>query len=302
MPAGEDLITWNPRVGDAGNDRYDVPPCTPITAGPNAYSNPPTIAEINAGSGLNQVIAEVLRRIALTYGYIAPPDYVEAGDRITPSVWNTCKNAISTLEGYEQRSGSGWSGTQFPLSSGDVPKRVDLLALRKALATDHIFVPWILNDEQEYYGVWDDGGTKRVMAFHPASVGLSTYGGGRYFRPYFCFNIPLGLPSLGPSKFRATLEHRYTFTRTHELYRSDAYLAPVRSAHWGHLDHLEDSILSTDIPPDLAYTELNINGAALGPGGVTYIMATAGAPTGTEGDYVWYEGSSYLPNLKLYTS
>ncbi len=72
---GYDLVTWSPRVGAAGDDVYNVPGAikldgtmdtgnaSRIERGSNAFSTTPTIAEINASSGLNQVIGLINRRI-----------------------------------------------------------------------------------------------------------------------------------------------------------------------------------------------------------------------------------------------
>jgi len=67
MPAGTDLITWNPRVGATGDDRYKWPESIPFYIGtPKAsFANPdkPTITEVNVAEGWNQVIAETVRRM-----------------------------------------------------------------------------------------------------------------------------------------------------------------------------------------------------------------------------------------------
>ena len=61
MPAGTDLITWSPRKGTSGDDRYD-PDSTAVRAGSSSYSTLPAISEINAATGMNQIIAEINRR------------------------------------------------------------------------------------------------------------------------------------------------------------------------------------------------------------------------------------------------
>ena len=57
-----DIITWEPRVGSTGDDRYDWPPAEPLSQGGTSFSDPPTPAEVNAAEGLNQIIAEINRR------------------------------------------------------------------------------------------------------------------------------------------------------------------------------------------------------------------------------------------------
>jgi hypothetical protein len=72
---GFDLVTWSPRVGSTGDDQYNLPGATKIdgsldTGNPtridvgdaSGFSTIPTIAEINASSGLNQIVGLVNRR------------------------------------------------------------------------------------------------------------------------------------------------------------------------------------------------------------------------------------------------
>ncbi len=70
--AGYDLIsTWSPRVGASGDDLYNMPDETEYEFGAVSYSVPPTIAEIDAGDHINQIIAAYNRRAYyynLTFG------------------------------------------------------------------------------------------------------------------------------------------------------------------------------------------------------------------------------------------
>lgn len=69
MPVGTDLITWLPRKGATSDDRYTIDPNdlkwhwsdSTVMAEPFA----PTATEINTLTGVNQVIAEVNRRLLL---------------------------------------------------------------------------------------------------------------------------------------------------------------------------------------------------------------------------------------------
>jgi hypothetical protein len=73
---GFDLVTWSPRIGATGDDAYDIPGATRmdgtvdtsvehtrVEAGSSSFSDTPTIAEINASSHWNQLIAALNRRI-----------------------------------------------------------------------------------------------------------------------------------------------------------------------------------------------------------------------------------------------
>ena len=70
MPEGEELVVWNPRIGETGDDRYKWPPDLPLHAGTpsTGFEDPlnPTIEEVNAAEGLNQIVAEIRRRTPIT--------------------------------------------------------------------------------------------------------------------------------------------------------------------------------------------------------------------------------------------
>jgi len=75
-PYGVEIITWNPRVGDAGDDRYRWNPRYPLLAGEDLRQgvsadgiDPPAIRpcviDVNNNWGLNQIISEINRRLQI---------------------------------------------------------------------------------------------------------------------------------------------------------------------------------------------------------------------------------------------
>ena len=136
MPAGTDLITWSPRVGATGDDRYTLPANTRITAGGSSYSSLPLLSEVNAGSYHNQFASELKRRqtdlgIAPSHG-LATAGLSKASTALSA---NSQIDAIRSAEGS-----SAWSWSEAP-STGSVATASHILESRKALATDHFHFP-----------------------------------------------------------------------------------------------------------------------------------------------------------------
>src|SRR6185436_16447902 len=140
MPAGTDLQTWGPRVGSSGDDRYDPGDTVPWTAGLNSFSSLPSIAEINASDGLNQIIAERNRRLKLKVdtqgtGSYSALAYVDTDTINLASLLNTLKTDIDTIRSQDELSAFSW--TAFSVSSSSIALRQQILELRKALAIDY---------------------------------------------------------------------------------------------------------------------------------------------------------------------
>jgi hypothetical protein len=69
-----DEFSWEPRAGSTGDDRFNVPGAKGLSgtvvsgeqiridAVPASYSTPPTLGQVSAGSGVNQVLAEYNRQ------------------------------------------------------------------------------------------------------------------------------------------------------------------------------------------------------------------------------------------------
>jgi len=143
-----DLVTWSDRVGASGDNKYnmlgatkldgsvDTGNPTRIYAGTSTFSSPPTIAEINAAGGINQVIALFNRRVSqlntLRNGSIVSAFSYQASDtRVTTAALSALFTAINNL-----RVGEGFATyASFPsLSANTVMKGSALAHARKALA------------------------------------------------------------------------------------------------------------------------------------------------------------------------
>lgn len=145
-----DLYTWSPAIGGGGDNNYNIPGAKkldgtkdgaasrPVLAGLNSFSATPTIAQINASSDYNQLIAAYNRR-ALTYNTafgttLATAAYVAQGARILASDVINLLAKINLL-----RTQEGWFTTALvwpfvtPAANGKITG--DHLAfLRKSLA------------------------------------------------------------------------------------------------------------------------------------------------------------------------
>ena len=142
-----DLVTWSPAINAIevpGATQIDgtvdtINPPTKIEAGASDYSATPTLAEINARSGWNQVVALLNRRVAryntLFGTSLSTASYFTAGDKITRSAMSTLQTRINSL-----RTSEGFSSYTFPTlpSVGEkIPGSV-LAHHRKALRLEGI--------------------------------------------------------------------------------------------------------------------------------------------------------------------
>ena len=144
---GTDLVNWEPRIGGSGDDAYNIPGATKldhefdtegeptkIYAGNSSGANPgsladfsspstmslvPTIAQINASAGLNQVIGLTNRRIKMWYALTGvtsatPLNYITVGSGVTANG----STPTSFWEIYEAitgiRSSEGFTPYTFP--------------------------------------------------------------------------------------------------------------------------------------------------------------------------------------------
>ena len=171
MPAGTDVITWTPAAGLTGDDRYTWPEDHGFERGDSTeYSTIPTPAEVIAGVGMNQIIGEIRRRYYEllwkfpTYAaLIADGDYLKTGTKPS-SFWQGLRSAVDTIRAYELQTAYSWPAA-YPLS--DDPIGTDfhdwILALRKALALDHVRVyprkRATMAYESDYSYPSDPGGT-----------------------------------------------------------------------------------------------------------------------------------------------
>lgn len=158
-------ITWVPCISGGGagtDDDYNVTGATkldntvdtgaptPITAGDaSGFSSTPTVAQLNASSGLNQVIGYYNRRAA-TYNSafgtsLATMSYVASTTRVHAGDFTTVLTNINTLRTTEGFTGGSLS---FPNSTPTASNPVygyHLAYLRKALAisgTIKLLIKW----------------------------------------------------------------------------------------------------------------------------------------------------------------
>ena len=133
---GNDLVTWAPRRGDSGDDLYDVPDDTPVGAGDaSGFSATPTIDQINASSGLNQVIGLANRRVKIfnaRFGVTMPTEgYASAETSRSAAKWAAvCSriNAIRVAEGF-----GDYTFLTAEAAAGLNIRRQHILDMRKAL-------------------------------------------------------------------------------------------------------------------------------------------------------------------------
>ena len=120
------MPTWNPRVGDSGEDQYHWGTDHLIEAGTSAYSNPPTLPQVNAGSGLNQIVAETKRQ-----GGGGGLTYTNTSALMGVSWLNAAKDAIDALRVAKGRGPYAW--TVWPISTAALVSDQHLYELRRAL-------------------------------------------------------------------------------------------------------------------------------------------------------------------------
>jgi hypothetical protein len=156
-----DLVTWAPRVGSSGDDKYNVPGATKlngfvdsglpsrIEAGDSSgFSATPSIAEINNSSGLNQVIGllnrRALRHNALFGTTIPTVAYQAIDERITAAkvaAVNAGISGVITTEGILP-TGASLSNP----SVGTMMRGTTLANMRKALAISGTLRPHYFQD------------------------------------------------------------------------------------------------------------------------------------------------------------
>lgn len=120
-----DLVTWEPRISGTGNDKYNPPGATKIDGtidtglsrshiigDASGFSSTPTIPELNASSGFNQVIGlanrRALRHNALFGCTIPQISYIGTDERITAARINAIHagiTAVVTTEGIKGNIG-----------------------------------------------------------------------------------------------------------------------------------------------------------------------------------------------------
>jgi hypothetical protein len=328
MPAGTDLITWNPRVGATSDDRYDIAADTPIKNGTYAYSDPPTIDEVNSGTGINQIIAEINRRageneVLIEDNYYSQ-SYVGNGAKIAVQNFTTLIDAARV---NAEQSAYSWPTTPV---AGNVVDQNWFFHMRKALAIDHIPVYLNLSDHtvisgfQEKLAFYIDAQnnfyppTTRTVAANNLYIKVGQdFASPRYYewRGYLFFRIPSSIPTLGDAKLSVVwLEDQSDTNFTLDFYRSNSHLPPFTTADWGNLDNLEGSIAASGISVG-SRSEIDVDHTAISGGsGTTYIIVSDRevadtTPAGEEWITIQTHNDSppltdpqSVPILKLYTA
>jgi len=141
-----DLITWSPRKDTTGDDRYylgadpvynagteewtSLP--LELPAGASDYSSTPTIAEISARTGMNQLIAEIKRQETVLSGGGTVPSYKNASDKILATDYNNLKTCIINLRSILNYSVFTWTLSTAVANSTEI-KNIHFMELRKAV-------------------------------------------------------------------------------------------------------------------------------------------------------------------------
>jgi len=143
------IFEWNPRIGDTGDDNFDLPHGTKMDGsyvvdkeqallgnGSTGYPVPPTLPSVNAGRSLNQIIAAVNYKSDYldTNIIAAPPDpvnYISAPNSIRRLVgWGGIATRIDLIRAIE-----GYAAFPFTaIAVGDMARAWQLAERRKALA------------------------------------------------------------------------------------------------------------------------------------------------------------------------
>ena len=173
-----DLTTWTPAIGGGGADKYDIAADAKWGAGSASFSGTPTIAEINASSHVNQIIALYNRRaIAQGKTQIA---YVAADAKFPLSIITLLQAGINILlpaEGFPTFSFTTPAAQTKPLGT-------TIGELRRALAiTGTQDVP--LSPAYVYHRIDNPAfGTPyfEEIAYTSETIGNIAGGGGNYPR------------------------------------------------------------------------------------------------------------------------
>jgi len=154
--AADFVTAWNPRCGVTGDDLYAMPADRyDWPAGPSdIYSSMPTWAEINAGQGINQIIA-VLRKIGVS---AATVPYVVAGETIKASTFVTIRSQINTWRTANRMSAFAWA-TANPAVSAIIQPDI-IREIRKALSVERFWLPFTEPDSYQVHRGDDPWGSE----------------------------------------------------------------------------------------------------------------------------------------------
>lgn len=279
MPAGTDIITYAPRVGSSGDDRYTLPSESRINYGDNSgFSSPPTISQINASSGINQIIGEINLRTYVYNSGVGSAEtlsYVAANAKITSAKIKAIADEIVSLNDVDKAalnpSSAFTNYDDWAAANSEI--RIDandIYEMRKNLARDHFAIRIY---ESDYPTKFVFPGTRtgltltRIGTYYPTATPVWMYtpsdnsgnrgmlSVGQYddpssevFRLALLYKMPptgLGISTLDDAKVRLFYDNANVGNDfTLRLYRTNSYQSPSEPASagdWGNLDNLESS-------------------------------------------------------------
>ncbi|GMV82107.1 MAG: hypothetical protein AMXMBFR7_32910 [Planctomycetota bacterium] len=224
------IAPWVPRVGDTGDDRYRWPATARFSAGPHAFSIPPTMAQYLPSTGLNQILADYNLR-AHHIGRVKPGNqalgqvgYFAPDNRVGPSAFNSLRTTLvdqlraALGEPEFAWSGGTWEAGQRWPNVTEIRKSLDVpFAIGASLSLDRGAL------RAGPGGLWPDTGVTGVLGadlFAETVVGLETriVAGIRevsaepgveiyeIYRAFLTFDIPAGLPAPSSARLRVPFE------------------------------------------------------------------------------------------------
>lgn len=142
------VFDWNPRIGDIGDENWDLPHGTKMDGtvvadksqallgfGSQSYPSVPALANVDAGSGFNQIIAAMNYKSNLmdVSGFpFSIASYLGTKNikRVAPLIWSSIPTNINQLRLFE-----GFDDFDFTdVFAGDLPRAWVIAERRKALA------------------------------------------------------------------------------------------------------------------------------------------------------------------------
>jgi hypothetical protein len=288
-------------VGGSGDDLYNVPGAIKLDASQDTgnqtridvgdasgFDATPTIAQLNASSGLNQVIGALNRRILnynATFGTTATTlSYLSADAKITASNFTAINNKINTL-----RTTEGFATYTFSSPSTNTSiKGIHLANMRKALAISGTLTPvynawagYIRHDSP--YGTLSSeslytGGSEIPVG---QSVASSIYYRYRYM---IAFKIPEWLSDAGmisTAVYTRRMYRKYG-SPVLNLYSSNTDDVPYGTSDAYNTDNLEATFDLSSFTSGVVYNvDINVNVSAslivaMCNSNLNYILATLG--------------------------
>jgi len=205
-----DQVTWSPRIGTTGDDVYNIPGATKlddtkdtgvqqrIRAGSSSFSSPPTLAQLNSSSHLNQIIGLTNRRITLynqANGTTNPTQsYVAIGGKILASQLSQARSQIDLLRQLEGNYApfswsSNWPTDDPPFIKGryfsEMRKALIIPVTNTTTLADSITITDTMSIKLYPYIVLDNnsGGYSYFREWYYTSSGGLQEVGYRYFTP-----------------------------------------------------------------------------------------------------------------------